>query len=129
MSNFIDWDRIPEDVEAIVTFDRDAPSYYKMMNGVLHVQCYRGFSYKKSVNKNYEVLQYQYGERLQHRPSGPFSPSQIKFLHETTDMLHKIINTAEPKQSSINDILQEAQQAILQHHNISGKVTFTMTTE
>ncbi len=69
------------------------------------------------------------GGRLHHRPSGPFSPSQMKFLHETTDMLYKMINAVEPKPPSINDILQEAQQAILQHHNISGKVTFTVTTE
>lgn len=86
-----------------------------------------GFSYKKSVNNNYERLQYHYGDRLHYRPSGSFSPSEIKFLHETTDMLYKMINTVEPKQPSINDILQEAQQAILQHHNISGKVIFTVT--
>lgn len=129
MSNSVDWDEIPEDVEAIVLFKRDTPSYYKMIDGTLHVQCYRGFSYKKSINNNYERLHDHYGDRLHRRPSGPFSPSQIKFLHETTDMLHKMINTVEPKPPSINDILQEAQQAILQHHNISGKVTFTMTTE
>jgi hypothetical protein len=129
MSNSVDWDEIPEDVEAIVLFNHDVPSYYKMIDGVLHVQCYRGDTYEESTNKDYSELQHSEGSALHYRPSESFSPSQIKFLHETTDMLYKMINTVESKQPSINDILQEAQQTILQHHNINGKVTFTVTTE
>lgn len=129
MSNSVNWGEIPEDVEAIVLYKYDVPSYYKMIEGVLHVQCYRGDTYEESTNKDYSELQHSEGSALHYRPSGPFSPSEIKFLHEATDMLYKVINTVEPKQPSISDILQEAQQAILQHHDINGKVTFTVTTE
>lgn len=129
MSNSIDWDEIPEDVGAIVLYKRAEPSYYKVIGGTLRVQLWRGTSYSNSSYKDYDELQYYEGDRLHRRPNGPFSPSQIKFLHETTDILYKMISTVEPKQPSISDILQEAQQAILQHHNIRGKVTFTVTTE
>lgn len=129
MSNSVNWDLIPEDVEAIVTYDNDVPSHYKMIGGILHVQRYKDGNYHESCSESYDGLEHCYGDRLHLRPSGPFSPSEIKFLHETTDVLHEMINTVDPKSPSISDILQEAQQAILQHHNINGKVTFTVTTE
>ena len=129
MSNSVDWNGIPEDVEAIVLYNYDKPSYYKKIGGVIYVKDCGDRDYKKSMIISLGDMLRLFGDRLHYRPSGPFSPSEIKFLHETTDMLHKMINTVDPKQPSIDDILQEAQQAILQHHNINGKVTFTVTVE
>lgn len=182
MGSFIDWNEIPEDVEAIVLFNKDAPSYYKMIDRVLHVQCWRGNSYKKS-GMSYEGLKHYYGDRLHPRPkllvSNEFDWSSVDndieavVLSETGELIHiyrtikgnlhftnpdwdeleisgydslkqvelsckelgcvfllrPTVEVVEGSVPSINDILQEAQQAILQHHNISGKVTFTVTTE
>lgn len=183
MNNSVDWDEIPEDVEAIVIYKYDVPSYYKMIDGVLHVQCWRGRDYKKSGIKDYEELKLCHCNRLHLRPK-PLTFNEFDWSSVDNDIEAVVLSstgklthiyrtiqgnlhfaspewgelavstfgslqqveisckdlgkvfllrpTGEVEEDSvpaINDILQEAQQAILQHHNISGKVTFTVTTE
>lgn len=186
MSNSIDWDEIPEDVEAIVTYYNDVPSHYKMIGGILHVQLYKDGTYHGSCSESYDGLEHCYGDRLHLRPkplvSNEFDWGSVDndieavVLSETGELIHiyrtirgnlhfanpeweelsssafnslqqvalsckesgnifimkpiNVVGEVEDKYvPSINDILQEAQQAILQHHNINGKVTFTVTTE
>ena len=181
MSNSVDWDEIPEDVEAIVTYDNDVPSHYKMIGGILHVQLYRDGTYHESCRESYGGLEHCYGDRLHLRPkllvsnefdwdsvdddieavvlshngdlsfiyrtirgelyfaepqweelivSSVGSLQQVEILCKESENVFLLRPTVEEESTlSINDILQEAQQAILKHHNIRGKVTFTVTTE
>lgn len=216
--NTVNWDEIPEDVEAVITYKSDVHTYCKMIGGVLYVQCWRDDMYEDScISLNY--AKDRYGDRFHLRPSPLTQPTpeppestqvesseveattipefdwsgvdddvdavvvspqgrfmaafkegvnylligsgsgrwyvtrrsntidkypleQLKtgngiLIRRPTDEVNKppvvsiteaFEKVAEYKQStSISTILQEAQQSILKHHGVTGKVKFTVT--
>lgn len=114
-NNKVNWDEIPEDVEAVVTFKCGELSYYKVVDGEVRVQCWRGNPYRFSDDQSLQKLKDTYGDRLHLRPTPTTEPP------ESTQ-----VETLGENKPSISTILQEAQQAILKHHGVNGKVMFTV---
>lgn len=210
--NTEDWDEIPEDVDVVVTFENDEPSYYKMVDGRLQVQCYRSDSFDWSGWSSVERAIEYFGDRFHLRPSPITEPtpevtestqvesSEVEatttpefdwssaggdveavvlsstgylltiykhiggglhfskpeleeykrsflsslesvslHLNEGNHLLLRPPATKSPEvdtydmfkgidsKPSIYTILQEAQQSILKHHGVTGKVKFTVT--
>ena len=67
--NTVNWDKIPVDVEAVVTFEHDGHSYYKEVGGQLQVQSYRGHTYYPSVYASIESVIEHYDDRVHLRPT------------------------------------------------------------
>lgn len=74
-NNQVNWDEIPEDVEAVVTFKYMQPSYYKHIIGMLYVQSYRGNKYLQSDYKGMEDIMIDAGDRFHLRPSPITQPT------------------------------------------------------
>jgi hypothetical protein len=71
----VDWDEIPEDVEAVVTFKDDEPSYYKVVDGRIQVQCYRSNSFSGSgFDSIGRAIEY-FGDRFHLRPTPVTKPT------------------------------------------------------
>lgn len=213
-NNQVNWDEIPEDVEAVVTYDIADDSFFKMIGGKLYTQLWRRHVYRESVWGGYSDIARHFGDRFHLRPSPITQPTteppestqvesseveatttpefdwssveddvEVVFLHgeghyqgqqwyKTVDgdvmvryppeviytesfyttLLERIndadagskcyvrppaITTPEvdmydifkgvDSKPSISTILQEAQQSILKHHGVAGKVLFTVT--
>lgn len=67
--NTVDWSQIPEDVEAVVAYFPDDPTYYKMEDGELLCQCYRMNNYSQSSWSNFDELVVEFGNRFHLRPT------------------------------------------------------------
>lgn len=73
--NTVDWSQIPEDVEAVVTFESMAPNYYKTIDGALKTRDARSTRFIDSVHNNTIELQKEYGDRLHLRPTPSIQPT------------------------------------------------------
>jgi hypothetical protein len=102
-----DWGGVDDDVEAVVLYLDDHPDFYKYIGGKLHVQFNRGDKYSRSDCDTICDLSEDYDE------------GRVLIRPVTETPTH-----SEPP--SIHTILQEAQQAILEHHGVTGKVKFTV---
>jgi hypothetical protein len=132
--NTVNWDEIPDDVDAVVTFEHDEPSYYKEVEGELQVQCYRSDSFECSHRRGIESAIEYFGDRFHLRPT-PVPQPTVEPTPEPTEStqvessevdMYAMFKGADSK-PSISTILQEAQQSILKHHGVTGKVKFTIT--
>lgn len=68
-NNQVNWDEIPKDVEAVVTFEHKEPRYYKVWNGYLHVQPYRSCLFNESIFMDLDRVEEQFGDRFHRRPT------------------------------------------------------------
>lgn len=132
--NTVNWDKTPEDVDAVVTFKRDEPSYYKVVGGQLEVQGYRGETFHESLYGSIGAVIKRFGDRVHLRPTPitqptveptPEPPESTQAESSEVDM-YAMFKGADSK-PSISTILQEAQQSILKHHGVTGEVKFTVT--
>jgi hypothetical protein len=82
--NTVDWDETPEDVDAVVTFKFDEPSYYKEVDGELQVQCYRSDSFECSRRREIDDVIEYFGDRFHLRPS-PTSQPTVEPTPEPTE--------------------------------------------
>lgn len=73
--NTVDWDEIPEDVEAVATFKYDEPSYYKVVDGTLQVQCHRESVFSESLYVRLDSYINVFGDRFHLRPSPITQPT------------------------------------------------------
>jgi len=73
--NTVDWDETPEDVDAVVTFKFDEPSYYKEVDGELQVQCYRSDSFECSRRREIDDVIEYFGDRFHLRPTPITKPT------------------------------------------------------
>lgn len=71
----VNWDEIPEDVEAVVIYRVTEPSYYKVEDGKLYVQCYRDSDYSPSNWSNTSGLLEEFGDQFHLRPSPITQPT------------------------------------------------------
>lgn len=215
-NNQVNWDEIPDDVEAVVTYDIADDTFFKMIGGKLYTQLWRHHAYRESVWGGYSDVAGHFGDRFHLRPSPitqptpePHESTQVESpeveatttpefdwssvegdveavityegkckqlfktvegvlkyqrvgeleyitscLYRTLDEREKCIShyrdgtatlirrppaitTSEVdmydifkgvgSKPSISIILQEAQQSILKHHGVTGKVKFTVT--
>lgn len=212
-NNQVNWDKIPEDVGAVVTYEGWKPLHLKMVDGYLFVQVVGAGSYVERDKGSLDGYMRKFGDRFHLRPSPIAQPTpeppestqvessevedtttpefdwssveddvEVVFLHgeghvqgqqwyKTVDgnvmvryppeviytesfyttLLERIndadavskcyvrppaITTPEVdiydmfkgvgSKPSISTILQEAQQSILKHHGVTGKVKFTV---
>lgn len=73
-NNQVNWEEIPEDVEAVITYKSDVHTYCKMIGGVLYVQCWRDSMYEDScISLNY--AKDRYGDRFHLRPTPTTKPT------------------------------------------------------
>jgi len=82
--NTVNWDEIPDDVDAVVTFKFDEPSYYKEVDGELQVQCYRRDSFECSRRREIDDVIEYFGDRFHLRPS-PTSQPTVEPTPEPTE--------------------------------------------
>lgn len=75
--NTVDWDETPEDVDAVVTFKFDEPSYYKEVGGELQVQCYRSDSFECSRRREIDDVIEYFGDRFHLRPTPITKPTPV----------------------------------------------------
>lgn len=76
-NNQVNWDEIPEDVEAVVTYlSIPTPNYYKTMYGKLMCQRYRHGEYE-IVNGTLDDLKYNHGYQFHLRPSPITQPTPV----------------------------------------------------
>lgn len=114
-SHSFDWSSVDNDIEAVVlSSNGELISIYRTIRGNLHF-----------ANTGWEELAVSTFNSLKQVELSCKDLGKV-FLLRPTREVEEVEDKSIP---SINDILQEAQQAILQHHNIRGKVRFTVTTE
>jgi hypothetical protein len=71
--NTVDWDDVPDDVDAVITYKHDVHTYCKINSGVLDVQCWRDDAYEEScilLNTAKEI----YGDLFHLRPTPASQP-------------------------------------------------------
>ena len=73
--NTVNWDEIPDDVDAVVTFAYDEPSYYKTVGGEPQVQCYRANVFSYSTYGSIESAIEYFGDRFHLRPTPTTQPT------------------------------------------------------
>lgn len=73
--NTVAWSQIPEDVEAVVTFESMAPNYYKTIDGALKTRDARSTRFIDSVHNNTIELQKEYGDRFHLRQTPSIQPT------------------------------------------------------
>ena len=76
-NNQVNWDEVPEDVEAVVTFNCMQPSYYKHINGMLYVQSYRDNKYLQSDYIGLGEIRIDAGDLFHLRPSPITEPTPV----------------------------------------------------
>ena len=67
--NTVNWDEIPEDVEAVVTYANVAASHFKVIDGAVCTQGYRGHSFDKTLYPSLAAIGSSYGDRFHLRPT------------------------------------------------------------
>lgn len=123
-NNRVNWDEIPEDVEAVITYEGTCTQLLKTVEGVLKYQRVGELEYTTSYwystldERENCISHYRDGTAtLIRRPPATTTPE--------VDM-YDIFKSIGSK-PSILTILQEAQQSILKHHGVTGEVKFTVT--
>lgn len=145
--NTVDWDDVPEDVEAVVCFSHDEPTYYQLTGGNLYEEPWRGGCWYLATHLDYGEILNRYGDRFHLRPI--VTPEPIKDREPQPNTTWEAVwdglfcgnkPTPEPSEStqvessqvkgmsvpSIQSILSDAQELIKKHHNITGEVKFTI---
>lgn len=102
-NNQVNWDEIPEDVEAVITFSALQPTYLKFVNNSLYQQGHRNNEYMHS-SLDWNALMEEFGDRLHLRPSPitqpiPVTPESAQV--ESSEV--EATNTPEFDWSSVDD--------------------------
>lgn len=141
-----DWSSVEDDVEAIILYNGVVVQHLKTDDyGQLLMDRFLGYGWENSTYKTLDerelhIKAYWDGTAtLIRRPPATTTPQDIG-LNEAYDTYKKVAaevkdidissiqtETYTPKPPSILTILQEAQQSILKHHRVTGKVKFTVT--
>lgn len=106
--NTVNWDKIPDDVDAVVTFAYDEPSYYKTVDGELQVQCFRDYSFECSSYRDTESAIEACGDRFHLRPTPTTQPT-VEHTSEPTESTQvessevEVTTTPEFDWSSVED--------------------------
>lgn len=118
-----DWSSVEDDVEAVITYEGKCTQLLKTVEGVLKYQRVGELEYTTSCwystldEREKCISHYRDGTAtLIRRPPATTTPE--------VDM-YDIFKSIGSK-PSILTILQEAQQSILKHHGVTGKVSFTV---
>lgn len=75
-NNQVNWDEIPEDVEAVITFSELQPTYLKFVNNSLYQQGHRNNKYMHS-SLDWGALMEEFGDRFHLRPSPTTQPTPV----------------------------------------------------
>lgn len=119
-----DWSSVEDDVEAVITYEGKCTQLLKTVEGILKYQRVGELEYTTSCwystldEREKCISHYRDGTAtLIRRPPAITTPEVDMY-----DMFKGV-----DSKPSILTILQEAQQSILKHHGVTGKVKFTVT--
>lgn len=76
-NNQVNWDEIPDDVEAVVTYDIADDTFFKMIGGKLYTQLWRHHAYRERVWGEYSDIAGHFGDRFHLRPSPITQPTPV----------------------------------------------------
>lgn len=73
--NTVDWSQIPEDVEAVVTFEHMTPNYYKVVDNTLMIRDSKNTEWESSFYSKDLKVQGTFGNRFHLRPTPSTQPT------------------------------------------------------
>lgn len=135
-NNQVNWDEIPEDVEAVFLHGEGRgqwQQWYKVVDGYVMVRYPPEVIYTESLYTTLldRINDADAASKCYIRPPATTPPEENVTckveLYEGELPEGMISLDEEPKPPSISTILREAQQSILKHHGVTGKVKFTVT--
>lgn len=74
-NNQVNWDEIPEDVEAVVTFEHMTPNYYKVVDNTLMIRDSKNTEWESSFYSKDLKVQGTFGNRFHLRPTPSTQPT------------------------------------------------------